>query len=159
MKKLLLAGFVVFTFILYVFHQQNNGASAVIAPPSLSTGTNSPPTKTGNSSAGASPGSGTGSPSAASYKDGQYTGSSADAYYGYVQVKAVIQGGKITDVQFLQYPSDHSTSVAINQQAMPYLQQEAIQAQSAQVDIISGATYTSQAFIQSLTGALSQAHS
>ena len=91
------------------------------------------------------------------YKDGSYTGSVADAFYGNVQVKAVINGGKITNVQFLQYPSDRSTSVRINSQAMPLLTQEAIQVQSAQVDGVSGATATSQAFIQSLSSALQQA--
>lgn len=92
-------------------------------------------------------------------KDGQYTGSAADALYGNIQVKAVIQGGNIVDVQFLQYPNDRSNSIRINQQAMPYLKQEAIAAQSSQVDIISGATDTSYAFIQSLASALTQAQS
>jgi uncharacterized protein with FMN-binding domain len=94
---------------------------------------------------------------AGQYKDGTYTGSSADAYYGNVQVSAIISGGKITDVKFLQYPDTHNTSVIINQQAMPYLKQEAIKAQSPNVQIISGATFTSQAFQQSLQAALSQA--
>jgi len=91
------------------------------------------------------------------YKDGTFNGSTADAYYGYIQVQATISSGKITDVQFLQYPSDRSRSVAINTVAMPNLKQEAIQAQSANVDIVSGATDSSQAFIQSLSSALSQA--
>lgn len=91
------------------------------------------------------------------YKDGQYTGSVADAFYGYVQVKAIVSGGRITDVQFLQYPNDRSTSVFINQQAMPMLTQEAISAQSAQIDGVSGATATSRAFVESLASALSQA--
>jgi uncharacterized protein with FMN-binding domain len=90
------------------------------------------------------------------YKDGTYTGDIANAYYGNVQVAVTISGGKITNIKFLQYPDTHSTSVIINQQAMPYLQQEAIQAQSANVQLISGATFTSQAFIQSLQSALSQ---
>ncbi|HEY5220618.1 MAG TPA: FMN-binding protein [Candidatus Paceibacterota bacterium] len=93
------------------------------------------------------------------YTDGTYTGSPADAYYGNVQVEAIISGGKITDVQFLQYPNTHSTSVYINSQAMPYLKQEAIQAQSANVNIVSGATDTSMAFQQSLASALTQAKS
>lgn len=92
-----------------------------------------------------------------SYKDGSYTGSTEDAYYGNVQVKATISGSRITDITFLQYPNTHSTSVYINNQAMPYLQQEAIKAQNSNVNIVSGATYTSQAFIQSLSNALSQA--
>lgn len=88
------------------------------------------------------------------YIDGSYTGTAADAYYGTVQVKAVVQNGKLVDVTFLQHPSDRSTSRAINNQAMPMLTQEAIVAQSAQVDGVSGATFTSQAFQQSLASAL-----
>lgn len=91
------------------------------------------------------------------YANGSYTGSPADAYYGIIQVKAVIQNGKLADVQFLQYPNDRDTSRSINGQAMPLLTQEAIQAQGAQVDGISGATETSIAFVQSLASALSQA--
>lgn len=90
-------------------------------------------------------------------KDGAYTGSVANAQWGYVQVKAIISGGKITDVQFLQYPNDRSRSVYINSVADPQLTSEAIQAQSAQVDVITGATDSSQAFIQSLADALTQA--
>jgi uncharacterized protein with FMN-binding domain len=74
------------------------------------------------------------------YKDGSYTGDSVDAYYGNVQVKAIIQNGKIANVQFLDYPQDRSRSQYISSQAIPLLTQEAIQAQNANVDIISGAT-------------------
>ena len=91
------------------------------------------------------------------YKDGTYTGSSADAYYGTIQVQAVVQGGKLVAVNFLQYPSDRSTSREINSQAMPMLQTEAIQAQGANVSGVSGATDTSTAFVQSLGSALAQA--
>ena|SRR5665647_652992 len=143
MKKLLLAAFVVATFVLYSLNQHNSGSTPVLPP--VSAGQKSSGTSTANATT--------------SLKDGQYTGSAADALYGNIQVKAVIQGGKITDVQFLQYPSDRSNSVRINQQAMPYLTQEAITAQSSQVDIISGATDTSYAFIQSLASALTQAQS
>ena len=95
--------------------------------------------------------------SSTTYKDGTYTGSPADAFYGTIQVKAVISKGKITDVQFVQYPNDRMRSVAINTVAMPNLKQEAIQAQSATVDIVSGATDSSNAFMQSLASALNQA--
>lgn len=91
------------------------------------------------------------------YKNGTYIGSIADAYYGNVQVRLIIAGGKITDVQFLAYPNDRQTSLSINTQAIPDLKNEAIVAQSANVDIVSGATATSQAFVQSLQSALSQA--
>ena len=91
------------------------------------------------------------------YKNGVYTGPSVDAFYGMVQVQATVQDGKLTDVQFLDYPHDRRTSQEINAQAMPWLTQEAIQAQSAYINIISGATLTSQAFAQSLYTALNQA--
>jgi uncharacterized protein with FMN-binding domain len=91
------------------------------------------------------------------YKDGVYTGPVADAFYGPLQVKVIVTGGKITDVQFLQYPNDRQTSIQINAQAMPMLEREAIAAQSAKVDGVSGATQTSKAFIESLNSALKQA--
>jgi len=93
------------------------------------------------------------------YVNGTYTGDAANAYYGNVQVQVTVSGGKIADVQFLQYPSDRSTSRYINSQAMPILTSEAIQAQSAQVNGVSGASDTSAAFQQSLSSALSQAQS
>ncbi len=94
---------------------------------------------------------------AGQYKDGQYTGPGIDAYWGLVQVKAIVQNGQITDVQFLQYPSDRRTSQRINSIVMPYLQTEAIQAQNANVDLITGATLTSEAFVESLQAALATA--
>lgn len=91
------------------------------------------------------------------YRDGSYTGNAADAYYGLVQVKAIISGGKLTDVQVLQYPNDRETSQYINDQALPYLKQEAIAMQSAHVNTISGASDTSAAFQESLGVALAKA--
>jgi uncharacterized protein with FMN-binding domain len=91
------------------------------------------------------------------YNDGTYTGSVADAYYGNVQVEVVITNNRISDVKFLDYPQDRSTSRRINSSAMPRLTQEAIQAQSANVNGVSGASDTSAAFRQSLTSALADA--
>lgn len=91
------------------------------------------------------------------YKNGTFTGTVQDAFYGYVQVQVVVSGGKITAVNFLQHPNDNPTSQYINSQAMPLLQQEVIQAQSGNVNMISGASATSQAFLQSIADALSQA--
>jgi uncharacterized protein with FMN-binding domain len=140
MKKYLLIAFVIGSYILYGVHQRQAGSAAIVPPPVQST----PPTASGT---------------VVTYKDGQYTGQAADAYYGNIQVKVTISGGKISNVEFLQSPSDRSTSVRINSQAMPFLKQEAIQAQSANVDGVSGATDTSQAFIQSLSSALKSAQS
>ena len=91
------------------------------------------------------------------YKDGIFPGSVANAYYGNVQVQASIQDGQLVSVKVLQFPNDRNTSRYINSQAIPILQQEAIQSQGGQVDVVSGATLTSEAFIQSLASALSQA--
>jgi uncharacterized protein with FMN-binding domain len=98
-------------------------------------------------------------PSKGLFKDGTYKGVEVDAFYGLVQVQTIIQNGKIKNVQFLEYPNDRRTSVRINSIAVPDLQQEALQAQSAAVDIISGATLTSEAFIMSLQSALANAKS
>lgn len=101
----------------------------------------------------------TSAPSTGQYKDGTYKGPQVDAFYGLVQVQAVIQNGKIKTIQFLQYPNDdRRTSQRINSVAVPYLQQEALQAQTSNVDIISGATLTSEAFMMSLQSALANAH-
>lgn len=91
------------------------------------------------------------------YRDGQYDGIIADAYYGDIQVRAIIEAGKLTDIQFLSYPSDRSYSIEVNERALPILKSEAIKLQSAKVDIVSGATNTSNAFIISLSSTLSQA--
>jgi uncharacterized protein with FMN-binding domain len=96
-------------------------------------------------------------PTAGQYKNGQYTGPRVDAYYGFVQVQALVQNGQIANVKFLEFPNDRRTSQQINAIAVPYLTNEAIQAQSANVDIISGATLTSEAFAQSLQTALQNA--
>jgi len=153
-NKFLLSAFVVFAFIAYVIHQHFTGAndtqSASSPPvsglPASQLQPSAPGLNTVNQSAASS-----------SYKNGTYTGPQIDAYYGMVQVEAIVQNGKIADVQFLEYPNDRRTSQRINSIAMPYLQQEAVQAQSANVDMISGATLTSQAFMMSLQSALDSA--
>ncbi|WP_032918361.1 FMN-binding protein [Mesorhizobium erdmanii] len=98
-------------------------------------------------------------PAGHGFADGTYIGPVTDAYYGLMQIQASIQGGRLTSLKVLKYPSDRRTSVNINRQALPMLRDEAISAQSANVDIISGATLTSRAFRQSLAGALKQASS
>jgi len=98
-------------------------------------------------------------PAARAFADGIYTGPVTDAYYGLVQIQAFVQGGRLMALSVLRYPSHRGTSIRINRQALPMLRDEAISAQSANVDIISGATLTSRAFIQSLGGALKEASS
>jgi uncharacterized protein with FMN-binding domain len=90
------------------------------------------------------------------WADGTYTGAQASAMYGMVQVQATIAGGKITNVQVLSHPTGRNSD-QINAQAVPVLTQEAVTKQSATVQVVSGATLTSNAFMQSLQSALSQA--
>ncbi|MDD5693601.1 MAG: FMN-binding protein [Patescibacteria group bacterium] len=149
MKKIILSASIIIVFIGYAISQKGGTGqkvqSVAIAPTQNNTQSQpqaNPSTTTLNNS---------------TYKDGNYTGDSIDAYYGNVQVKATIQGGKVTDIQFLDYPKDRRTSQNINSQATPILKQEAIQVQNSNVDIVSGATLTSQAFTQSLQSALDQA--
>lgn len=90
----------------------------------------------------------------AKFTDGTYTGQSAYAYWGNVQVQVKVQGGQIAGFTLLDYPRHTGTSISINRQALPILAQEVIDAQSAQVSFVSGATLSSQAFLQSVASAL-----
>jgi uncharacterized protein with FMN-binding domain len=186
LRKLFLSAFVIFTFAAYVIHQRFTNPDSALVPtasitsiptlqgispaggiavaatplptfaavqPSVVPDTETPvpvlPTDTAQPTAA--------NAQLGAYKDGSYTGPVVDAYYGLVEVQVNVQNGKIANVQFLQYPNDRNTSVRINSFAMPYLQQEALQAQSANVNIISGATLTSEGFMMSLDAALKTA--
>ena len=91
------------------------------------------------------------------YRDGTYTGAIENAYYGDVQVQVTVANHAIASIKVLSYPNDRRTSRYINSQALPMLHQEVIAADSANVDTISGATLTSEAYIRSLGTALQQA--
>ncbi len=164
MKRFLLSGAVIGSFVLFslyyrflgqlpIINQTGSPSSPVPTSPSSVPSQSSPPPLTPSQSLTSVPNT---APSAA-FKDGSYTGDVIDALYGNIQVQTVIQGGKIADIQFLQYPNDRTHSIRINQDAMPILKSEAIQAQSAQVDVVSGATDSSQAFVQSLQSTLIKA--
>lgn len=86
-----------------------------------------------------------------------FVGPTVNAYYGYVKVKAVIQNGKVKNVIVLEHPNDNGTSRYINSVAMPYLVQEAVKKQGKNMLLISGATFSSEAFVKSLSTALSKA--
>jgi uncharacterized protein with FMN-binding domain len=88
--------------------------------------------------------------------NGTYTGSAVEEPFGVIQVQATVANGKLTGVTVVQMPT-HGRSGFISAQAAPILQGEAISAQSANIDSVSGATYTSQAYAQSLQSALDQA--
>jgi uncharacterized protein with FMN-binding domain len=153
MKKLVVSAVIIGVFLIYALTHAR--ASAGFTPSQGSTGSSNDPTN-GTSSGSSSSQQGSAA-TTGQFKNGSYTGAEADAQWGLVQVKITIQNGKLTNVQFLEYPNHRDRSVEINNYAMPQLTSEAISAQSAQVDVISGATDTSEAFIQSLGDALSQA--
>jgi uncharacterized protein with FMN-binding domain len=81
----------------------------------------------------------------------------AENPYGPVQVQVAEEGGKIIDVKALQMPTEHALSQEISTQVAPMLRSEVLQAQSAEISIVSGATYTSESYATSLQGALRQA--
>jgi uncharacterized protein with FMN-binding domain len=91
------------------------------------------------------------------YKDGTYNGSTSGTPYGNVQVAAVISGGKIVDIKFLQMPDSEGESIMHTNQSEPLLKQSALDNQNAHIDFVTGATDTSFGFEQSLQAALNQA--
>lgn len=91
------------------------------------------------------------------YRDGTYTGSSENAYYGRVKVQVVVLQGQVENINVLDYPQDRRTSRYINSQALPMLEREVMRAQTAKINGVSGATLTSRAYIRSLGAALTKA--
>jgi uncharacterized protein with FMN-binding domain len=89
-------------------------------------------------------------------------GPTAQTRYGPVQVQVQVQvtiaGKRITGVKILQHPSGDDRSIQIAADALPQLRSETLAAQSAQIDAVGGATYTSEGYQQSLQGALDLAH-
>ena len=90
--------------------------------------------------------------------NGSFTGAVIPTQFGDVQVRVVITSGRVTDVSALQMPTDRARSAEITQYVTPVLHDEVIQAQSAHIDVISGATFTSEAYAESVNDALRQDH-
>lgn len=105
---------------------------------------------------GSQAGAGGSSTSHGSSAPATYTGPVVENPYGPVQVSVTEQRGKIVDVKALQMPTEHQLSQEISEQVAPMLRTEALQAQSAEINVISGATYTSESFASSLQAALQQ---
>ncbi|WP_369245305.1 FMN-binding protein [Streptomyces sp. R41] len=106
-----------------------------------------------------SPGTSSGSSSGSTKSTGTktVTGETVQTRWGPVQVRITLKNGKITDVTAVAYPSDNPKDQEINSYAIPQLRREALAAQSAQIDSVSGATYTSDGYKQSLQSALDSA--
>ncbi|MFJ8439078.1 FMN-binding protein [Kitasatospora griseola] len=85
------------------------------------------------------------------------TGSAINTRYGPVQVRVTLDGSAISKIDVIQYPDRDRRDQEINSYAVPELNQEAMAAQSAHIDVVSGATYTSDGYTRSLQSALDQA--
>ncbi|MEY9855731.1 uncharacterized protein with FMN-binding domain [Catenulispora sp. GAS73] len=121
---------------------------------------NSTTGSSGTPSSGSSTGGAGGQPSSSPKTvavSGSFTGSVVDTRYGPMQVQAVLSAGKLTDVTVLQQTTGGHSS-QIDSYALPQLKSEAIKAQNANIDAVSGATYTSAGYAQSLQAALDAAH-
>jgi uncharacterized protein with FMN-binding domain len=125
------------------------------ALPSGSTSTTSVAAPSSNASSSSAAKRATSSSSAASAKT--YTGQAIQTQYGIVQVAVTATGSHIESVKFVQLTAFDQRSAEINAAAGPTLIQETLSAQSAQIDTVSGATYTSDGYLHSLQSALDQA--
>jgi uncharacterized protein with FMN-binding domain len=136
--------------LLFSFKTPANGAAAAGLPGQAAVAPAVPAGSAGPVAVAAS-----GAPASAG--SGTFTGAVVQDPFGSVQVQITLAGGKITNVTALKLPSG-GRSGDISQTVAPILQGEVLTAQSATIDSVSGATYTSEAYTQSLQSALDQAH-
>ena len=145
--------------LLFGYHtstssQMAGGSSSVLASPSgggsTTSGTSSGTTGGTASGTTTDGGAATGSPATV-------TGDSTDTRWGPVQVQITVENGTITDVAVVDYPNGNGRDRQINARALPVLVQETLDAQSANIDMVSGATVTSEGYLGSLQSALDQA--
>jgi uncharacterized protein with FMN-binding domain len=148
------AGTVSGLVMLLSYHTSLAGSGSVATPaPVGAAGTGASAGSSGGSgsSAGSSGPAATGGPSTV-------TGDTVQTQWGPVQVQITVEGGRLTDVTAVQYPNGNGRDQQINAYALPVLAQEALAAQSANIDHVSGATITSDGYQQSLQSALDQAN-
>ena len=135
----------------YEFPISGRKTAATTTP--TSTPSTSQPSTTSNSTT-TSPSSGS---VAATYKDGTYAGTTSTNPYDEIQVAITVSGGKITSATTPVLSGDSGHSQMINSYAVPQLNQQTVSSQSAQLDGVSGASYTSQSYMESLQSAIDQA--
>lgn len=158
-----IAATVTIVVLLFGYHTSTNRSAAIGAATTPISG-QQPSSGSETSTGPASPTQSSGSPrsskstkSTASTSKRSFTGDVAQTERGPVQVEVVVSNKKITDVKILQVPTEDPMDVRINQFAVPILIQETITAQSAKIDMVSGATVTSDGYVQSLQSALDRA--
>ncbi len=167
MRKIVVAlmGTVSGLIMLFSYHTSLGGGGSVALAPigtGTSTTTGSSGATTDGSGSGSSSSTGSGGSSSGSGSSGSgtttVTGDTAQTQWGPVQVQITVSSGTITDVTAVQYPSGNGRDQEINSYALPVLAQEAVAAQSANIDHVSGATVTSDGYVQSLQSALDKAN-
>ncbi|MFF9564285.1 FMN-binding protein [Leifsonia sp. NPDC014704] len=150
---------------LYGVGDQVTAASTSVHSTASGTGTTSSGSESESSdtTSGGAAASSTPTPSDSSSSSGSstattttITGSAVQTRYGAVQVEVTFSGNTITAVKTLQSPDRDGRDIEINDQALPILQQEVLASQSANIDTVSGATYTSEGYIQSVQSAIDQ---
>ena len=155
--------------LLFTYHTSTNSTEALGASTSQVSGTSSTDgtadTSTGQSTSSSTSSSGSsssssssGSSSGSSSASGSYTGDAVDTRWGIVQVKITVANGKITKSEAVQYPQENGRDQEINAVALPLLDAAVVAQQSASIDTVSGATVTSDGYIQSLQAAIDQAN-
>jgi uncharacterized protein with FMN-binding domain len=137
------------------------GAAAVLAGHALAppTGTAARPDRGDTNALTPGPTAiGTASPNASRprLEDGTATGPLIQTMYGPVQIRVTVAVGTITEIVEVKLPFEHEHSRWIRANLVPQLRQRVLTAQSADVDVVSGATYTGQGYLTSLQGALDQ---
>ena len=166
MKKIVYALMATVTGLVLLFSYRTStvpeSTSALADAPSSGVATvpkttPSPSASASSGSSSTSSGSSSAQTSSSGLTDGTFTGQVANTRFGPVQAQITVSGGAITDVLVPQYPSESGRDQQINSRALPVLVKETVQAQSAEVDMVSGATYTSTGYRTSLQSALDQA--
>lgn len=147
--------------LLFSYHTSteatSGSATSIVAQGSTGSGGAVPETDSG-SSTDSSTDSSTESGSQSSSAAQTVLGEAIMTRFGNVQVQITVENGTITASEVTQVPwSDHKDQ-EINSRAVPVLNAEAVDAQSADIDMVSGATYTSEAYIRSLQSAIDQAN-
>jgi uncharacterized protein with FMN-binding domain len=122
--------------------------------PAVQTATATTTSRTSTTSSDSGTGSGSASSASSTAVSGTATGDAVATRYGDAQVRVTVKDGKIVTIEALQLQGNDPRSLQISSSAEPILQQEALTKQSADVDAVSGATYTSASYTQSLQSAL-----
>ena len=133
--------------LLFGYRTSTSSALPSVAPPTIA----APAPSTGTPTTGTPT---TGTPATGTRT---VTGTTASTRWGPVQVRLTLAGRTITAVDVIQYPDGNGRDQEINSYALPTLVQETLSAQSATIDMVSGATVTSDGYLTSLQSALDQA--